>query len=149
MNKKVIRLTESQLAERLRGRIQEQEETTPNNNMEVMVSNLMMSQTQAHVFHLQTKSYSQHKALQGYYEGIDDLVDSLVESYQGQFGIIENYNFSKIEKYESVEKVISYFESLMSMIEQNREGLPSHLQNIVDTIVELITSTLYKLKFLA
>lgn len=149
MNKKVIRLTESQLAERLRGRIQEQEETTPNNNMEVMVSNLMMSQTQAHVFHLQTKSYSQHRALQDYYEDIDDLVDSLVESYQGQFGIIENYNFTKIEKYESVEKVISYFESLMSMIEQNREGLPSHLQNIVDTIVELITSTLYKLKFLA
>jgi hypothetical protein len=44
--------------------------------------------------------------------------------------------------------VIGYFEELLSLIEDNRKGLPSHLQNIVDTIVELITSTLYKLKHL-
>jgi len=45
-----------------------------------MVCRLLHSQTQVHVFHLQTKSYSEHKALQGYYEGIDALVDGIVIS---------------------------------------------------------------------
>jgi hypothetical protein len=118
------------------------------NGIEEMASALMASQTQAHIFHLQTKSYAEHKSLQKFYEGVDGLMDSLIESYQGQFGIIENYKSLPISKYEGKEQIVSYFEDLMSLIEKNREGLPSHLQNIVDTIVELITSTLYKIKFL-
>ncbi len=149
MEKKVIKVTESQLNV-LKSRLKEQEEKTNNTTgMEEMASALMASQTQVHIFHLQTKSYAEHKALQGYYEDIDDLMDSLIESYQGQFGIIENYQSLPISKYEGKEQVVSYFEDLMSMIEKNRADLPSHLQNIVDTIVELITSTLYKIKFLA
>jgi hypothetical protein len=149
MEKKVIKVTENQLNV-LKSRLREQEEKTNNTTgMEEMASALMASQTQVHIFHLQTKSYAEHKALQGYYEDIDDLMDSLIEAYQGQFGIIENYQSLPISKYEGKEQIISYFEDLMSMIEKNREGLPSHLQNIVDTIVELITSTLYKIKFLA
>ena len=150
MEKKVIKVTESQLNV-LKSRLKEQEEEkiTSASGMEEMSSALMASQTQVHIFHLQTKSYAEHKALQGYYEDIDDLMDSLIEAYQGQFGIIENYQSMPISKYEGKEQVVSYFEDLMSLIEKNREGLPSHLQNIVDTIVELITSTLYKIKFLA
>ncbi len=149
MEKKVIKVTESQLNV-LKSRLKEQEEKTNNTTgMEEMASALIASQTQVHIFHLQTKSYAEHKALQGYYEDIDDLMDSLIESYQGQFGIIENYQSLPISKYEGKEQVVSYFEDLMSMIEKNRADLPSHLQNIVDTIVELITSTLYKIKFLA
>lgn len=149
MEKKVIKVTENQLNV-LKSRLREQEEKTNNTTgMEEMASALMASQTQVHIFHLQTKSYAEHKALQDYYDGIDDLLDSLIESYQGQFGIIENYQSLTISKYEGKEQIISYFEDLMSMIEKNRKDLPSHLQNIVDTIVELITSTLYKIKFLA
>lgn len=150
MEKKVIKVTESQLNV-LKSRLKEQEEekTTSSSGMEEIASSLMASQTQVHIFHLQTKSYAEHKALQGYYEDIDDLMDSLIEAYQGQFGIIDNYQSMPISKYEGKEQVVSYFEDLMSLIEKNREDLPSHLQNIVDTIVELITSTLYKIKFLA
>ena len=54
-----------------------------------------------------------------------------------------------MRKYEGKESVIEYFNELMEVVENNREGLPSHLQNIVDTIIELITSTLYKLKKLS
>lgn len=149
MEKKVIKVTESQLSV-LKHRLTEREENTiGSSGMVDMASALMASQTQVHIFHLQTKSYAEHKALQDYYDGIDDLVDSLIESYQGQFGIIDNYQSMPISKYEGKGQLISYFEELMAMIEKNREDLPSHLQNIVDTIVELITSTLYKIKFLA
>jgi hypothetical protein len=69
----------------------EDNETETNDDFCEMVCRLLHSQTQVHIFHLQTKSYSEHKALQKYYEGIDALVDGVIESYQGKYGIITNY----------------------------------------------------------
>lgn len=145
--KKVIKLTESQIAT-IKKRVAEQEEekAESSNGMDTLASHLLFSQTQVHIFHLQTDSYAEHKALQGYYEGIDGLADSLIESYQGENDIIESYTSFPVKRYEGKEMVIGYFDELLSVIEDSREGLPQHLQNIIDTIVELITSTLYKLK---
>lgn len=115
--------------------------------MEKLISYLFHSQTQVHIFHLQTTSFAEHKALQGYYEGIDDLIDGLVETYQGKYGILEGYsNFSLIET-ENCEDMVSYFQALLKAIENNRSSFAadSYLQNQIDTVVELITSTLYKL----
>jgi hypothetical protein len=114
-----------------------------------MVSILLHSQTQVHIFHLQTKSYSEHKALQGYYKGIDAIVDGLIESYQGKYDVITQYNSVKNEDYKSNEQVIKYFKALDAMIEKNRKGVKeSFIQNQIDTVQELINSTVYKLKFL-
>jgi hypothetical protein len=114
-----------------------------------MVSILLHSQTQVHIFHLQTKSYSEHKALQGYYEGIDALVDSIIESYQGKYDVVTGYNSIKTEDYKSPEQVIKYFKALDSMVEKNRKSVKeSYIQNQIDTVQELIFSTLYKLRFL-
>jgi high-affinity Fe2+/Pb2+ permease len=114
-----------------------------------MISILLHSQTQVHIFHLQTKSYAEHKALQGYYEGIDALVDGLIESYQGKYDVITQYNSVKNEDYKSNEQVIKYFKVLDTMIEKNRKGVKeSFIQNQIDTVQELINSTVYKLRFL-
>ena len=114
-----------------------------------MVSILLHSQTQVHIFHLQTKSYSEHKALQRYYEGIDALVDGIIESYQGKYDVVTGYNSIKTEEYKSSEQVIKYFKALDSMVEKNRKSVKeSFLQNQIDTVQELIFSTLYKLRFL-
>ena len=138
-------------------REQEEEENTQSENNESksssgfkdMVSILLHSQTQVHIFHLQTKSYSEHKALQGYYEGIDALVDGLIESYQGKYDVITQYNSVKNEDYKSNEQVIKYFKVLDTMIEKNRKSVKeSFIQNQIDTVQELIYSTLYKLRFL-
>jgi hypothetical protein len=114
-----------------------------------MVSILLHSQTQVHIFHLQTKSYSEHKALQKYYEGIDTLVDGIIESYQGKYDVVTGYNSIKTEDYKSPEQVIKYFKALDSMVEKNRKSVKeSYIQNQIDTVQELIFSTLYKLRFL-
>lgn len=114
-----------------------------------MVSILLHSQTQVHIFHLQTKSYAEHKALQKYYEGIDALVDGLIESYQGKYDVITQYNSVKNEDYKSNEQVIKYFKALDTMIEKNRKEVKeSFIQNQIDTVQELINSTVYKLRFL-
>lgn len=136
---------------------EEEEENTQSENNESksssgfkdMVSILLHSQTQVHIFHLQTKSYSEHKALQKYYEGIDALVDGLIESYQGKYDVITQYNSVKNEDYKSNEQVIKYFKVLDTMIEKNRKSVKeSFIQNQIDTVQELIYSTLYKLRFL-
>jgi hypothetical protein len=137
-------------------REQEEENTQSENNdsknssgFKDMVSILLHSQTQVHIFHLQTKSYSEHKALQRYYEGIDALVDGIIESYQGKYDVVTGYNSIKTEDYKSPEQVIKYFKALDSMIEKNRKSVKeSYIQNQIDTVQELIFSTLYKLKFL-
>jgi hypothetical protein len=98
---------------------------------------------------LQTKTYSEHKALQKYYEGIDGLVDGIVESYQGKYEIITGYKTIKTVDYKSTEQVINYFKELDENIEKNRKSVKeSYIQNQIDTIQELIYTTLYKLKFL-
>ena len=63
------------------------DDTKNNTSFQEMVSILLHSQTQAHIFHLQTKSYSEHKALQNYYEGIDGLVDGVIEKLANQIEV--------------------------------------------------------------
>jgi hypothetical protein len=124
-------------------------ETKSNSGFKNMVSVLLHSQTQVHIFHLQTKSFSENKALQEYYEEIDGLVDGIIESYQGKYEVIKNYDSAKTEDYKSLDQVINYFKSLDTMIEKVRKNVKeSFIQNQIDTVQELIYSTLYKLRFL-
>ena len=114
------------------------------------VSTLFASRTQAHVFHLQTPSFAAHKALNKYYEQIVDLTDDFVEAYQGKYGIITGYANVALQEYESDDAIINYFAILDMYISKTREMIcpDSYLQNIIDEIVALINSTLYKLKYL-
>jgi hypothetical protein len=114
-----------------------------------MVCQLLHSQTQVHIFHLGTKSYSEHKALQGYYEGIDALVDGIIESYQGKYGLLTNYKSYKNQSYKNKNQVLKYFTGLLNTIEEKRDCCDdSYIQNQIDTVQELAYSTMYKLKFL-
>ena len=74
---------------------QDDESSNHNEDFCEMVCQLLHSQTQVHIFHLGTKSYAEHKALQGYYEGVDALTDGLIESYQGKYGLLTNYKSYK------------------------------------------------------
>lgn len=128
---------------------EQKEEKNDSVGFKNMISALLHSQTQVHVFHLQTKSYAEHKALQNYYEGIDAIVDGIVESYQGKYDVLTKYDSIKTQDYESLEKTIMYFEKLDDMIETARKSVKeSYIQNQIDTVQELIFSTLYKLRFL-
>lgn len=129
-----------------------QEEKTETGKINGLVSKLLHSRIQVHIFHWQTESQSslaEHMALGGFYEGIGDLTDGLVESYQGEHDIITGYDSMKLEDYKNVEQLISYFKDLDLAIEKDRKSVKeSYIQNQIDTIQELLYSTLYKLKFL-
>jgi hypothetical protein len=117
--------------------------------MASFVSTFFASRTQAHIFHLQVKgpgAFAAHTALQAYYEGIIPLIDALVESFQGRYGIITGYK-CEAQWIENPNDAVKYFEALCMYIEKNRQSLPqdSYLQNQIDMFVELIESTKYKL----
>ena len=114
-----------------------------------IVSGILHSRTQIHIYHLQTKSFAVHKALNDYYDGVVDLFDGLVESYQGKHGIVEDYKCDGYDNYTSVNSAIEYLLKLDKTIEGSRKSVKeSYIQNQIDTVQELIYSTIYKLKFL-
>jgi len=118
-------------------------------DFEKMVSHILHSRNQAHIFHLQTESFAEHMAFQAYYEGIVDLLDVLVESYQGKNGIIKKYTSFSLNNYEGNKESINYFKALLKNIETLKSDVQdTYLLNQIDTIVELVQSTIYKLSHL-
>jgi hypothetical protein len=122
------------------------EESQMDYSVQSFVLCLLHSVTNAHILHLQTKSYSEHKALESFYTEIGDLVDDYVEAYQCKYGIIEGYK----AEYELPPSPLEYLTGLNDYVLQARQQLKqdTELQNLTDEIAQLIDSTLYKLRFL-
>jgi len=149
-----ITITKNQLfkAMRLNEQDTKKEEKSESASIVDMISTLLHSRSQVHIFHWQTKSqssFAEHMALGGYYDEIGGLLDGIVESYQGKYDILTGYDTIKTVDYKSTEQLISFFKGLDDNIEKNRKSVKeSYIQNQIDTIQELIYSTLYKLRFL-
>ncbi len=112
-----------------------------------MISQILHSRTQIHTFHLQTESYAEHMALNGYYDVVGGLIDGLVESYQGKYEILKGYQNYELKDYSGTENTITYLKDLCEKIESLRDCCKdSYIQNQIDTVCELINSTLYKLR---
>lgn len=113
-------------------------------NAALFVSVLFHSGTNAHFMHLQTKSYSEHKALGRYYEAVIDLADRWAEAYQGCYQVIDTYP----SDFHIAKVPLTYIEKIKDFVDGIRKVLPddSQLQNIIDEIVELLDSTCYKLR---
>lgn len=106
---------------------------------------LFRSRQVAHNQHLDDSKFSQHTALQLYYEGIIPLIDPLVESYQGLKGKVK-ITVNSVSTGE--EEIVPYLTDLYEQTKMGKdmfEGMPN-LQNQIDTILDLISGTLYKLK---
>lgn len=115
-----------------------------------MITELVALQNQIRILHWQTKSFAEHKALGKCYEGLDDLIDTFVETRFGKYGVRkakESFNFS-LKNYEdaSPESVID------GGIQFLTDGLPNYfeekdtdLSNIRDEMLGLLNQTKYLL----
>lgn len=115
------------------------------------ISTLLASRTQAHIFHWQTTgegSFAAHAGLNVYYDNIVEIVDGLVESYQGKYDIVTGYTNIALQEFQKCEDVILYFTTLVNYLEKSRTLIAqdSYIQNQVDELVAEIYSLLYKLK---
>lgn len=107
---------------------------------------LLHAATNTHILHLQSRSYSEHQALGAFYDGIVELTDGLIESYQGKHGLVQY----PVQYAKPASTGLLELTSLSAYVTINRNviGKDSELQNEVDSIMNLINSTIYKLTFL-
>jgi hypothetical protein len=119
--------------------------------MEELASLLLQSRTQTHSFHLGVKgvgAHSAHLALGDYYDSIGDLIDGLVEAYQGKEGLIQLSGIGVLDKNNDIKNIINYFDKLCTMVAKLRTNpklQDSWIQNDIDTVVTLLYKTKYKL----
>lgn len=114
-----------------------------------LILRMFHARTNAHVLHLQSRSYAQHVALKDFYDGIVDFADSIAEGYQGEHGLID---FTTKTRYAHEADPVKMISTLQEWVEQNRyeaiEAEDTYIQNVIDEVVMLCSSTLYKLKYL-
>ena len=114
------------------------------------IGHLFLARDVTHSVHLNTRSYAKHKALGKFYGSVIDLADDLAEVYQGRHGLIGPITLQSAKK---TNNVVEFLEDSLKEIESMRYKVcdkeDTAIQNIIDGIVDLYLSTLYKLKFLA
>ena len=114
------------------------------------VGTLFLARDVAHSVHLNTRSFAKHSALNSFYDEMVELADKFAEAYQGRHGLIGPISLMSAKK---TTNIIEFLEDSLADIEKMRyevvEKTDTALQNIIDEIVGLYLSTLYKLKFLA
>lgn len=114
------------------------------------IGELFLARNVAHSVHLYTRSYAKHKALDSFYNNVIELTDNFAETYQGKYGLIGNIPIIGAPK---TSKIVEFLENQLEMFEKDRCSIcPKEytpLQNIIDEIIGLYLSTLYKLKFLS
>jgi DNA-binding ferritin-like protein len=123
------------------------------NDVSKFFSKLFESKEMAHVYHLQVKgdqgSFAKHEALGDYYEDIVDMIDELIEVYQGQYDLIENYDI--IDTKNTINKEPQeYFKEIGDFIMEEKKCISekdTHLHSLIDDVVCLVYKTLYKLKY--
>jgi DNA-binding ferritin-like protein len=113
--------------------------------IEGLVSKVFAARNAAHLEHWATGFYAQHVALGDFYDGVIDLIDKLVEAYQGNFGKI------KVKELEGNDDgtILEMLEQDVVWINDNRKDIANGvaaLENIVDELTGLYLSTIYKLK---
>lgn len=114
-------------------------------NIEEYLGTLQSAMKESWKSHLKTHKYSDHKALNEFYDDIVDLVDTLIEGYQGLHGVIDDLkNIMSTDKMDAIE----YLEELREMTEDGKKEFieEDELKSDVDAILSLIDQTLYKLK---
>jgi DNA-binding ferritin-like protein len=115
-----------------------------------LIGHLFLARDVTHSVHLNTRSYAKHKALGKFYEEVIGLADDLAEAYQGRHGLIGPITLHSAKK---TNNVVEFLEDSLAEVEGLRYKVcdkeDTAIQNIIDGIVDLYLSTLYKLKFLA
>jgi hypothetical protein len=114
-------------------------------------SKLFEARQMAHIFHLQVKAEMgsgwEHDALKDFYDGILEFADDLIETYQGQYGIVEGYEIidpsatGQMKSIEYIKQTVDYIRSERKAIKEE----DTHLHNVIDEIIALFYKTIYKL----
>jgi len=96
-------------------------------------------------FHLKTRKYHIHKALNEFYDAALDDVDDIIEQYQGINGVVEDTFVNCIIGDGKTE--VDYLTELKNYIESNKHILGDHteINSAIDTFLGHIDSAIYQI----
>jgi hypothetical protein len=110
------------------------------------VEKLMSAQQSLRLQHWMTKSHAEHKALGKIYEGLDELVDTFVETLIGAKGREVLSGISSLSVGGDVQKILADLEStLRNEIPKDVGDKETALLNIRDDMLALLQRTKYLL----
>lgn len=110
-----------------------------------LVGRVFAARDIAHRAHWRTTSYSVHEALNGFYKNLPELIDSIIEAYQGLLGLVE----PEILLAEDPKDLLVWMKGEADWIEANREIIcmgSNAVANLVDTLTGRYLATIYKLE---
>lgn len=118
-----------------------------------MLAHAQALTTSMHQLHLKITgpgSYSAHKALNEFYDGMPGLVDAVAEQYQGAREKLLDFPVVPAYKCGSVQEAISHMKDLYNEVVQLQKIMTfSEVTNQLDEVKSLISATKYKLMFLS
>ncbi len=97
--------------------------------------------------HLKTSKYGNHMALDEFYKEMPEKIDALIESWQADNEVVKDYK----NILDDDMNALQYLESLEKHVKNGREELlkgDTALESAADDILNLIKSTIYKMKHL-
>lgn len=108
---------------------------------------------QIRIFHWQTKSYAEHKALGKLYDNLDELVDDFVETFSGRYGKVPtaaDLFKTQASNYVDNADVIEYLNQVVQYLEQeipdSLDVNDTELLNIRDDMLAAVNRTKYLLR---
>lgn len=116
--------------------------------IEELVSRVFATRNAAHLSHWATKSYAEHVALNAFYDGVIDALDSLVEAHQGAFGLIGAVDPSVVNRNNLAEHIKQEARWIEQNADEITQGVRS-LQNLLDGLTDIYLTTYYKLTSLS
>jgi len=114
--------------------------------IEELIKRTFATRDMAHLAHWRETSGFRHETLGSFYTDVIEKVDSIVESYQGVFELVE-VGQTSVAKFEA--DMIPRLESDLEWISENRAKITKKLPAIDNQLQDLegvYMSTLYKLK---
>lgn len=116
--------------------------------IEELAARVFAARDAAHRAHWKTGSYAEHVALGEFYDGVIDSIDEIIEVYQGEFGLIDNFTVTV----PPVGNISAWLQTDADWIAGNRDNLAAGsdaVKNLIDGLVAVYRRAIYKLTHLS
>jgi hypothetical protein len=116
-------------------------------NINLLIHFFLCARDCTHLWHWQTQSYAEHKALGKFYDEWLELADKFVEVYAGRYGRPDALPLISVDPY-NPDATIPYFRYLQEQLKAGdvRNAVDdTDLHNIMDEMLSLVSQTLYLL----
>jgi len=115
-----------------------------------VLNKLLELKTQLKLYHWQTKQHSRHMAADKFLGKAEDIIDNIIETYQGKYGTIQLNKNSKNIKLDNISNgdITKYLETVRKYLVEDYpkildKNVNTDLLNLRDELLGSINTTLY------